>query len=62
MAIPIPEFKSEYYVRWDEFVKVNKQLGLGAVDAHENAPDIVKEAYNKGEEDLMRFLLFLINF
>ena len=62
MPIEMPEIKSEVYWTYEDFVRINKELGLGAVDAHENTPQIVKDQFKKGEEMLFGYIMYLTNF
>ena len=64
MPIEMPEIKSEAYWTYEDFVRINKELGpgAGAVDAHENTPQIVKDQFKKGEEMLFNYIMFLTNF
>ncbi len=62
MIIKMPEIKSEAYWTFDDFVRINKELGLGAVDVHENAPQIVRDQFKKGEDMLFGYIMYLASF
>ena len=60
--IKMPEIQSEAYWTYDDFVRINKELGLNAVDAHENTPQVVRDQFKKGEDMLFSYIMYLTSF